>query len=172
PEWRVYVIPLSEEALRARVASFRSQVARGDPGFAKDATELYSSLLKPAEAQLAGTMRWGIVPDGPLWELPFAALQPVEGRYVLQDRELFLVPSLAVLREMRRRDTRPRLAVRPAPVAGRAAGAPQPDTAGPALLFAVGDPAVGPLPARAARSGVARERLVHAAAEVQAIARL
>jgi CHAT domain-containing protein len=44
-----------------------------------------------------------IVPDGPLWELPFQALMPRAGRYLVEDRSVSYVPSLTVLREMHAR---------------------------------------------------------------------
>ncbi len=60
------------------------------------ARELYDLLLKPAETQIAGKTKLIIVPDGPLWDVPFEALQPTEA-------SVSYVPSLSALREMRKR---------------------------------------------------------------------
>ncbi len=57
-------------------------------------------LLKPAGDQLKGKNSLCIIPDSILWDLPFQALQPSEGRYLLEDRAISYAPSLAVLREM------------------------------------------------------------------------
>ena len=56
--------------------------------------ELYDQLLKPAEAQLAGKSKLIVIPDGPLWDVPFEALQPASLSYAI---------SLSALREMRKR---------------------------------------------------------------------
>jgi CHAT domain-containing protein len=55
--------------------------------------------LGPALAQLRGRTELGIVPDGPLWELPFQALPISEDGFLVQDFAVFYAPSLAVLRE-------------------------------------------------------------------------
>jgi tetratricopeptide (TPR) repeat protein len=59
-----------------------------------NARELYELLLKPAETQIAAKTKLIIVPDGPLWEVPFEAMSRGSISYV---------PSLSALREMRRR---------------------------------------------------------------------
>ena len=56
--------------------------------------ELYDQLWKPAEAQLAGKSKLIVIPDGPLWDVPFEALQPASLSYGI---------SLSALREMRKR---------------------------------------------------------------------
>src|SRR5258707_15369247 len=43
-----------------------------------------------------------IVPDGPLWNLPFQALQQRPGHYLIEDYALSYAPSLTILREMAR----------------------------------------------------------------------
>jgi CHAT domain-containing protein len=41
-----------------------------------------------------------IVPDGALWELPFQALRPRDGRFLIEDVAVSYAPSLSVLRDM------------------------------------------------------------------------
>src|SRR5947207_15491191 len=69
-------------------------------GCADDARRLYGLLLKPAEGQLKGKTSLCIVPDGILWDLPFQALEPRDGHYLLEDYAISYAPSLSVLSEM------------------------------------------------------------------------
>jgi CHAT domain-containing protein len=62
------------------------------------AHELYNLLLKPAERQLAGKNALVILPDGPLWNLPFQALEH-GGHYLLEKYAIAYAPSLTVLHE-------------------------------------------------------------------------
>jgi CHAT domain-containing protein/tetratricopeptide (TPR) repeat protein len=125
-EVKVFPIAIKQKDLEERVTQFRNQVAERDQAFARNATALFQLLLAPARPLLQGKTTLIIVPDGPLWELPFQALQSPESRYLLQDYAVFYAPSLTVLREMiklRRQHH--------APVT-------------PPTLLAVGNPALGP----------------------------
>ena len=99
PVLKVYALDIKRDDLAKRVSEFREEVS--DPNRPVDsARPLYDLLLKPAQAQAQGKTTLVIVPDGVLWDLPFQALQPQEGRYLLEDCTLFYAPSLTVLREM------------------------------------------------------------------------
>jgi CHAT domain-containing protein len=52
---------------------------------------------------LKGKKSLVIVPDGVLWELPFQALTPAPGRFLLEDHTIAYAPSLTVLRELAKR---------------------------------------------------------------------
>jgi CHAT domain-containing protein len=82
-------------------------------------------LFSAAREQLSGKTTWLIAPDDAMWQMPFAALQPAENRYLIEERAIAYAPSLAALIEM----TKPR------------------DGAGPSrvvlpMLLAVGNPAI------------------------------
>src|SRR5258708_6006350 len=64
-------------------------------------------MLAPAAAELKGVKTIGIIPDGPLWQLPFESLVMPDGRFVIERMACFYAPSIAVYREMVRHD-RPR----------------------------------------------------------------
>jgi CHAT domain-containing protein len=96
-------IHVQGKVLTNRVQEFREMLAGRDPGFAPTARELYDLLIKPAAAQLQGKDTLCVVPDGILWELPFQALQSSAGQYLLQDHAIDYAPSLAILREMTKR---------------------------------------------------------------------
>lgn len=100
------VIDIKAVDLAARIAQFRGYVAGRDAGVARAARELYELLLKPVEAELAGATRLVIVPDAVLWALPLQALQPRDGRFLLEDRAVSYAPSLGAFVEMVRRGER------------------------------------------------------------------
>jgi CHAT domain-containing protein len=60
-------------------------------------------LLQPVQTELEGKTTICIVPSEGLWELPFQALLSRSNKYVLEDRALSYVPSLSVLREMKKK---------------------------------------------------------------------
>ena len=97
---KAYPIDIKQKDLAARVEKYRSTLATGDLDFQKQSRDLYDLLLKPAHAQLAGKTNLIIVPDGPLWDLPFQALQNSQNRYLVEQAAVSYAPSLTALREM------------------------------------------------------------------------
>jgi CHAT domain-containing protein len=61
--------------------------------------QLYDVLLRPADEQINGRTKLVVVPDGMLWKVPFAALQPNADRYVIDQQAVSYAPSLSALRE-------------------------------------------------------------------------
>ncbi len=107
---QVHRIPAGEEELRSRVAIFRALVERGrrggavvEPALLAQGRWLYERLVAPAENALAGAERIVIVPDGPLFSLPFAALvrrrRPTVA-WLGGWRPLSIVPAAGVLVEL------------------------------------------------------------------------
>lgn len=103
PELRVFPLAISKAQLTALVTRFRWEVAERKLGFTASATALHQQLLQPAQTILAGKTSLVIVPDGVLWELPFQALMPAKGRYLLEDHTIAYAPSLTALREITKR---------------------------------------------------------------------
>ncbi len=97
-----YDLALTRVALNERVATFRRAVGERAVGFTQQARGLYDELLGPARGRLKPAQTVLIIPDGPLWELPFQALQSAPGRYLLEDHAVGYAPSLTVLAAMRR----------------------------------------------------------------------
>jgi CHAT domain-containing protein len=73
-----FSIPIGESGLRAKVQAFRLAIQGSGKEnrrlLRQEAKELYDLLLRPAEASLGRSERILILPDGPLYELPFPAL--------------------------------------------------------------------------------------------------
>ena len=98
----VYTVPITREALARRVEAFRQKIATRDLMFRGDAIALFQLLLKPAAKSIAGCTSLILLPDGPLWALPFQALEAAPGRYLIELAAVSYAPSLSVLREMQR----------------------------------------------------------------------
>ncbi|MEK6280464.1 MAG: tetratricopeptide repeat protein [Acidobacteriota bacterium] len=98
---KVYPLNVRPSDLGDRIARFQQLLANRDEAFSPFARELYDLLVKPADEQLAGKTKLIIIPDRLLWRLPFAALQPVDDRYLIEQAAISYVPSVSALREMR-----------------------------------------------------------------------
>ncbi|HEY2019172.1 MAG TPA: CHAT domain-containing tetratricopeptide repeat protein [Bryobacteraceae bacterium] len=144
-ELRVHKISCNQADLARDVDAFRQQLAARSISYRTAGAALYRRLLGPAADTLRGKTLLAIVPDGPLWSLPFQALVLPNGRHVIEDSAVFYAPSLTELLEV----TRSR---RSAPVRGT-------------TLLAMGDPDL-----RSQQSALGR--LPNAAREVAAIAQL
>ena len=71
--------------------------SHGDPSSVLK--RLYGALIAPVAARFPSGRAGIVVPDGVLSSVPFAALQsPVTGRLMVQDHELQVAPSLAMIR--------------------------------------------------------------------------
>jgi CHAT domain-containing protein len=103
---RVVRIPVAAADLDRRVTRFREQLAARDLSYRETARALYTLLLGPVRAELQGITDLVIVPDGPLWHLPFQALESPAGRALLQECALSYAPSVTVLRELAGRPRR------------------------------------------------------------------
>lgn len=155
---RLFRLNVGEEELAARVEKFRALLAQRGFDYGREARALYDLLLGPAREQLAGKTSVIVVPDGPLWDLPFQALQPAPERFLVEDAAVSYAPSLTVLREMRRRPAREASGVR-------------------AEMLAFGDPAEQGGPALASNAAPvstnsARGALPEASRLVRALGRL
>jgi CHAT domain-containing protein/tetratricopeptide (TPR) repeat protein len=123
PDLKVYPISVSRKELADRAEQLRQRLANRDRDYQGLARDMFALLVKPAASQLSGKTGLVIVPDDILWNLPFQALQPTAGRYLIEEFALSYMPSLAVLGEMARRR------VKRGPVASE--------------LLAVGNPVLG-----------------------------
>jgi CHAT domain-containing protein/Tfp pilus assembly protein PilF len=132
---KVWSIDVKRNDLSLQVERFRELLATNNPGFRLLGRDLYDVLMKPAEAYLKSKGTVCIVPDGPLWNLPFQALQTERDQYILELYAIYYSPSLQVLREMRKRSEN----LKALPVGRRSQHVPQSGE----TLYAVGNPAFG-----------------------------
>lgn len=105
---RVHTLAISRKALEDEVGRFRKSLAGRDLTYGSAARTLFEKLLRPIEGRFRDAKQICIIPDGPLWELPFQALQPEPGRFLLDRHAVFYAPSITVLREtMATKNARP-----------------------------------------------------------------
>jgi CHAT domain-containing protein len=102
-ELKVYPLSLKGKELADLAQDFLRRVAARDLTIKTPAERLYELLVKPAEKQLQGVSSLTIVPDGPLWDVPFQAMHRGQRGYLLEDYAISYAPSLSVLREMKRK---------------------------------------------------------------------
>jgi CHAT domain-containing protein len=96
---KVYTLNKSRQDIAQKIATFRQSIDN-------PAAELYDILLKPAESQIANRSKLIIVPDGPLWDVPFEALQPSDDKYLVDQASISYTLSFSALREMHKRTPR------------------------------------------------------------------
>ena len=94
PALRVHRLAVGERELNARVKAFRRAVEGRDLSAPEEAGRLFDLLVAPASAELSGSNRLVVVPDGQLWELPFQALRMRDGRYLAEKAAVVYAPSL------------------------------------------------------------------------------
>ncbi|HJQ70693.1 MAG TPA: CHAT domain-containing tetratricopeptide repeat protein [Blastocatellia bacterium] len=97
---RVYVLGVGRKQLAERASRLRETIEARDASFQQPAREMHDLLLSPAKEQLAGKAALVVVPDAALWQVPFHALAPADGRYLVEDYSVSYAPSLSALREM------------------------------------------------------------------------
>jgi CHAT domain-containing protein len=144
PMLQVFSPKLSGEQLAQRVASFRESLATRSLGWQEPARQLYDALLKESEPAWKDAERIVVSPDGPLWELPFQALETADGRCLVERHTMSYTPSLSFL--------------------VRSGSHATPDSS-KAKLLAVGNPALGNL-ARASSSPAPEKRELETPATV------
>ncbi|MBI2265305.1 MAG: CHAT domain-containing protein [Armatimonadetes bacterium] len=100
----VLELPCSGQEMKEAVARFRRLLAspESDPSAVHEqARDLYSKLLTPVEFLLQGKTRLVIVPQGPLYFLPFAALEDGKGANPLEKWDISYLPSATTLEHCR-----------------------------------------------------------------------
>jgi CHAT domain-containing protein len=95
------VLPILEPELKSLVEALRIGCSDANMPYELVARELDRILLAPFAAECAGARLLALVPDGVLNNLPFAALQDDNGRFLIERHALATVPSLELLRQSR-----------------------------------------------------------------------
>src|SRR5262249_25300576 len=170
---QVYPIEINAKELARRAANFRTRLASNSADFREPAGQLYGLLISPAPPQPAGKTVICIVPDGPLWELPFQALLTRQGEFFLQSHAVFYAPSLSTLQQMIRNRARGQGAPERYEPPSVPLAIPGSSSKSSTLLFAVGNPALNSSPALpGAIRGDAYRPLPEAEQEVKTLARI
>ena len=101
PRLQAYALGVTRRELAERIARFQQVIVGRGEGWETQARELYDLLIKPAGEQLKSQTHLVVVPDGWLWNLPFAALQSSHGSFLLEQHAISITPSLTALSRMR-----------------------------------------------------------------------
>jgi CHAT domain-containing protein/tetratricopeptide (TPR) repeat protein len=96
----VRAIDVTRDELAREAESFRTLLADRRPDFRKTARALHGTLIAPIADLLAKRRSWILIPDGPLWNLPFQALLDSRGTYVAEQAAIVYAPSVAAWMEM------------------------------------------------------------------------
>ncbi len=131
---KIHQIDITKSDLSNLIERHRSLLSTNHPGFRRTGRQLYDLLVKPAEAYLKAKTTICIIPDGPLWNLPFQALQTESDQYILELYAIYYAPSLQVLREMRKRSEK----LKPPLSKSKDSSAESKEA-----LYAIGNPAFG-----------------------------
>jgi CHAT domain-containing protein len=97
PALETLSLSLSGDELSRRASSFRTLLAERALDWQQPSRALYAALLREAEPFFAGASRLTIIPDGPLWELPFQTLQDAQKHCLLEKFAISYAPSPAFL---------------------------------------------------------------------------
>lgn len=100
PSLHVYRLAAKFSDLEKLAKNLRAGIASRGYEWRGAARQLHQMLLGPAQAQLRGVTTLLVVPDGIVWQVPFAALLDASNRYVVEKMALFYAPSLTALLEL------------------------------------------------------------------------
>ncbi|HMY71513.1 MAG TPA: CHAT domain-containing protein [Blastocatellia bacterium] len=103
----VKTIPVQHRDLLQKTQLLRQRLANRDVRIQAAAAELFKLLLGPLQNSIQGKKHLIVIPDGPLWELPFQTLRTPQSRYLLEDYTISYAPSLPALKEMSKAPPRP-----------------------------------------------------------------
>jgi CHAT domain-containing protein len=109
----VHAIEIAEAQLAREVDRFLDRLGSGSFDYEDDARRLHRLLVAPAAKALHNRSTVAILGDGPLWRLPFQALQGSDGKPLVTRFTIFYAPSLASML----RAPEPRGSARPAVLA-------------------------------------------------------
>lgn len=149
---RATTIRAGREALEKSAQALRQAIAETDFRWMDRARGLYRLLLAPIESELAHASSIVIVPDGPLWTVPFNTLIEPSGRRLIERFAISYAPSIDSLHRM--------MSIR-----GSARGASK-------SVLAMGNPTLREPAPRPLHYGARFPPLPHAAQESRAIASL
>lgn len=98
PRLQGYALGVGREDLIEYISTLQEAAQTRGEGWEGAARYLYDVLLKPAAEHIKTASQLLIVADGVLWNIPFAALQPEDGKFLIESTAVAMSPSLGTLR--------------------------------------------------------------------------
>jgi CHAT domain-containing protein/Tfp pilus assembly protein PilF len=126
---RAFPLTVNSHDLRVMVDEFRKLVTERNLLIREKASALYDILIEPVRGALRDVATLCILPDGPLWQLPFQALYSASRGYLLETYSIYYAHSLTALRDEARKTEASRRSRRPSEDTRKA-------------LLAIGNPAL------------------------------
>ncbi len=93
----LHQLPARSELARA-TAKLERAVGTNAPELPELSAGLYRTLFGTVSPEVLGRDRWLLAPDEELFDLPFPALSPAQGRFLIEDHSLQLAPGARMLR--------------------------------------------------------------------------
>ncbi len=100
PQLRAFSLGKTRAALTNLTSDFHNRLAARSLAWEKPARELYDLLVQPAGLDLRQLDSVVIVPDGPLWDVPFQTLESEADHPLLADCAVRYAPSLTLLERL------------------------------------------------------------------------
>lgn len=91
-------IAVTVTELERRAQELATLMASRSVAYRAASRRMYDLLLAPLEKHLGADGMLCVIPDGPLWSIPFHALVSREGSFLIDRRPVFYASSLALLR--------------------------------------------------------------------------
>ncbi len=104
---RSFEIPIGRDELYGKIRDFQAMAAEksfGVDALSESAQALYNLLLKPAEPDIGGKSRIGIIPHGELHYLPFEALMKNDKFLPERGIKIFYLPSASAYKYCREKN--------------------------------------------------------------------
>ncbi len=102
---RLVRLPITAPELAGAIGRLRTAIAatgaEARRQLDRESTALYAELIAPVESEIAASTELLVVADGPLHQLPFAALRDSGGRFLIERVPVRFALSLAVHSELR-----------------------------------------------------------------------
>jgi CHAT domain-containing protein len=118
---KIFALQSNRADLYQRLTQLQTAMTAREAAADAQLRALYEVLLQPAQALLQNKTQLLVAPDGFLWNLPFAALQPSESHYLIEDFAIAYIPSATALQTMATGGGRPQVMPRALPRARTAA---------------------------------------------------
>lgn len=95
-KWKVHSIK-NDYLLENKIEELQKQIRERKMYYNEYCRDVYDRLIQPVETYLKDKSNWIIIPDEFIWKVPFKALQPKSGRFLINDYNISLAASLNVL---------------------------------------------------------------------------
>lgn len=102
--FHLYSLPLSREQLRQKVTAARAvltSINSTPRKFTPVLKDLYKQILAPAQQEISRAHSLLICPDDALHTVPFSALMPKEGHFLIEDKPIHVAGSLTIYRSLK-----------------------------------------------------------------------